>query len=140
MVVDGPGDQLLSGAALAADQGARLGRGDEGDALEHGLQRRARADDGIGRRVGLHSERRRCRRARAAIECPPGGAEGLRQIERLGQIIECAALHGLDRGVQVPMSGDDHDRCRRRDRLQAAECGEAIHARQANVEEDHLGR
>ena len=44
VLVDGPGDQLLAGAALAEDQHRHVLRGDPADRLVHLLHRRAAAD------------------------------------------------------------------------------------------------
>ena len=68
------------------------------------------------------------------------GVGGLRQVERLGEVIERAAFHGLDGRVQVPMRGNDEDRgCRRRS-FQFGECGQAVHAGKAHVEENDIRR
>ena len=53
VVIDGPGDEFLAGAAFAQDQHGYILRGDPADRLIDRLHRRAAADQGVGRLVGL---------------------------------------------------------------------------------------
>ena len=115
--VDRAGDEFLAGAALAGDEHARVGRGDQRDPLEDGLHRRAAADDRVRvtASIVLSSARALAPGSPGRVRRPLRGVERLVEVERLGEVVERAALDGLDGGVQVAVRGDDDDRRRRGD-------------------------
>ena len=78
--------------------------------------------------------------AAASRERPLRGVDGLGEIERLGEVVERAALDGLDGGVEVAVRGDDDDAGRRGDLAELRERRESVHAGQPHVEEDDVGR
>ena len=70
VLVDGPGDQLLAGAALAEDQHGDVLRGDPADRLAHLLHGRAAADDRGRRRLARPGSTAGTRISRAGLERP----------------------------------------------------------------------
>ena len=99
VVVQRAGDQLLAGAALAVDHHGEVGRREPGDGAIDLLHRHRPPDQRqpvLG--VALLARRRRCRQRR--LQRAPDHGQQLLQVERLGQILERAALGRLDRGDQ----------------------------------------
>ena len=98
VVVDGAGDELLAGAALAGDQDRDVLRGDAADGLVDLTHRRAAAEDRairVGIRLGLGDHRRGAH--------PTGDLQGLAdhppqmvQVERLEEVVVGALLHRLN--------------------------------------------
>ena len=140
VLVDGPGDQFLAGAALAGDQhGDVLGR-DAADGLVHLAHGRAGAENGA-LHVGV------CGRLGddGRFAHPPGHFERLAdhstqllQVERLEQVVVGALLHRLDGRVRRLGHGDEDDRDARVD---AADLLVNLQARlvgQAQVEENDV--
>ncbi len=143
----GPGNQLLAGTGLALNQYGRVGWRDLANALEKSLHGVTGADDthilattiGAGR-GGLG--RRLWRRSRAALllALVAGGNNALHgfnhfvMVERLGDVVDSAELHRVDRRAQAGVAGhDQHGRVRRT----ADEFGAGL-ARQAQVADDQL--
>ena len=143
LVVDGARDQLLARAALAGDQHGRGRAGHLGDhpvdLLHLGvLARRARRSRGAARarRAGIRP------RARAsACRAPADQREQLVLVERLGDVVEGAQLHRLDRGADGLHRGHQDDLQPLVDRLDPLEDLDAVHPGQADVEQDqvHVG-
>ena len=112
MLVDGPGDELLAGAALAGDQHRHVLGGDAADRLVHLAHGRRTAQDRVvrvGVRLGFSEDGGRLH--------PPGDLQGLANdppqmtgVERLGEVVAGALLHRLDRLVGRPGRGDEDDR------------------------------
>ncbi len=138
VAVDGAGDQLLAGAALAGDEDGGVARGHQGDALEDRLHGRALPDDLFRRAGGGAVVRGRCRLLGPALQGPGDGVERLVQVERLGQVVERAPFDRLDRRAQVAERRDDDDRCVLGQLPQLAQRGQAVHPGQANVEDDGI--
>ena len=134
-------DQLLAGAALALDEHGRGRVGDLGDHLLQLLHLPAAADDLrvaargaflplLGDDVALVVVALPRRLGDDRLELPV--------IERLGEEIEGARLHRLDRAVD-PAMGSDHDHRHvgvPRDDL--AQEGQAVHARHDQVGHNHI--
>ena len=107
--MQGRGDELLAGAALADDQD-RLDRGGgAAHRLEHLPHRGASSHERrlvvavvVGRRLA------RLDRQRLLAERPRHGPSHLVQVEWLGEVVVGPAAHGLDRRPRRPERGD-HD-------------------------------
>ena len=111
MLVDGAGDQLLAGAALAGDQHRDVLGGDAADGLVDLAHGRAGADDGtddIVLRRSLHDHGRLAHRPNHVQRLAHHAPE-LVQVERLEQIIVGSLLHGLDGRVRHLARGDEDD-------------------------------
>ena len=110
MVMEGLGDQLLAGAALAEDEHVALRRRGQADEVEDLLHRRALADDLVEAvaLLELLLERAVLARQAALFEAFADGEQDLFVLERLGDVVESADAHrfdgALDRGVRR-----DHD-------------------------------
>jgi hypothetical protein len=112
--VEGAGDQLLAGAALAGDQHRRAGAGDAFDQREDRLHLGALADD-VREGVAL-----RQLAAQVHVLDPQLGllerllADHLElfDVERLRDVVEGARLHRLDRRAGGGVGGH-HDHRRR---------------------------
>ena len=113
VAVDGPGRQLLAGAALAAQVDAGVGGRDQGDPLEHLLHGRRGADD---RPCAARGGRRRRALGRPGrvLQRPPDGPLGHRQVERLGQVVEGPVADRADGRGQLAVGRHDDDRARGR--------------------------
>ena len=130
------GHQLLAGTRLAIDQHGDVGMAEATDGAKRLLHRRRLADDlrgvvavsrlllvllFLGVLIGALDQR-----------------HGVVDVERLGQVLEGAALVGSHRAIQVGVRGhDDHRQARvlladLREHVQAAEAGHA------DVGDDHI--
>ena len=145
VTVDGPGDELLAGAALAGDQHRGVRRRDEGDLLEELLHGRRPANhrgsggfsaSGLPRRRRLAEIRRMP--APSRLECTVDDRRGLIEVEGLHQVIESPSFHGPDGGLEITERGHDDDRRRADDFPELAQCRQAVHPRQAHVEHDGI--
>ena len=65
---------------------------------------------------------------RAPLDRPLHRLEGLVQVERLGEVVEGAALDGADGGREIAEGSDDDDRGVLRELAEAAERAQAVHA------------
>ena len=137
IAMNGPGDHFLAGAAFAADVYAGVGRGDQGNPFEDFLHGRTGADD-QPRRVfrrqadgGIHGPGIMFQRA---FDHPLGHG----QVEWFGQIVEGPVPHGGDGGGEFAVGGHHDDRHARRGLLEVLHRCEAVHARQADIEHDHV--
>ena len=109
VLVDGAGDELLAGAALAGDQHRDVLRRDAADGLVDLAHRRGLAQDRVGRvgvGLGLGDDGRRLH--------PPGDLQGLIphlpqlvRVEGLEEVVVGALLHRLDGRVGRPGHGDE---------------------------------
>ena len=140
VLVDGAGDQLLAGAALAGDQHGDVLVGDAADGLVHLAHGGASADDGageVGVRRGLRNHGRPAHppaHLHRLVDHPPE----LLQVERLEQVVVGALPHRLDGRVRRPGDGDEDDgdaRVDAADRLVELQAGLVG---QSQVEEDDV--
>ena len=138
VAMDGAGDQLLAGAAFAGDEHAGIARGHQSDALEDVLHRRTAADNLFGS-GGIITRLGRGFRSRPTLEGTVDAVDGLLQIERLGQVIEGAALHRAHRRRQIAKRRHDDDRQVRHKLADARQSRQAVHARQTYIEDQHIG-
>ena len=60
------------------------------------------------------------------------------QVERLGQVVEGPVPHGGDGGGEFAVGGHHDDRHARRGLLEMLHRRQAVHARQADIEHDHI--
>ena len=60
-------------------------------------------------------------------------------VERLGQVVESAALHGLDRTADIAVGGDQNHRQVRRAVVDRRHQRQTVHARHAPVRHHHVG-
>src|SRR5262249_37420960 len=110
-----PGHQLLAGAAIAGDEHTGVARGDQGNALEDHLHRRAAADNLL--RGGRFWPRRGVRQFFGGLvslsfdQRPGHRVQGLVEVEGLGEVIKRPALHGPYGGAEVAESRYDDDWC-----------------------------
>jgi hypothetical protein len=111
LLMNGLGDQLLPGAALARDHDRGVAFGDLADGVEHLEEVGALADDAFEATLGLELA--------LQIEvfvAQPLALERVRddqldlvQLERLGDVVVGAELHGLDGRLGGREGGDDED-------------------------------
>ena len=115
--VDRARDQLLAGAALAGDEHGGVARRDLLDRAPHDRHLLAAADQlgepavglgaqVVGHRLGLAAAAARRAQLERALDLE---AHDL-GLDRLGEEVERAELHRLDRGLDGAEPGDDHDR------------------------------
>ena len=142
VLVDGAGDQLLAGAALAGDQHRDVLSGDAADGLVDLAHGGAGADDGavhvgVRRRFGDHGR----------LAHPPGHLQRLAdhapqlvQVERLEQVIVGALLHRLDGRVRRLGQGDEDDRDAGVDLADLLVDLQSGLVGQAQVEQNNVGR
>ena len=137
VLVQGVGDQLLAGAALAVDQHRDAGAR-QPDGAEHLLHGRRLADD--LRAAG-----------RILLACLAFGAlllevilgaahQGYRlvDVERFGQVFEGTALVGVDRAVEIRVGGHDDDGQIGLAAMDLLKQAEAVDAGHADIGEDHI--
>ena len=136
VVVQGPGHQFLAGAALAQDQHVDVLRGDPADGLAHLLHDRAAADDAVaavlGRQHGRHVHQP------GRLEGPVEHLAEAVEVHRLDQVIEGAALHGLDGRLGGAVGRDEDDRPFGVEGLDLLEDIQAGAVGQLQVEHDHV--
>ena len=114
-VVDGARDELLARAGLAVDHHGRAGRRDLSHRLEHVEHPRVRGHDALDVVVllELFAKPFDLGRQLPILEGLLDGELELLEVERLGQVLARARLHGFDRGGDVAVCGqhDDRERC-----------------------------
>ena len=141
--VDGARDQLLAGAALALDQNRRSARRRLDDQVEHLPHPRAAADDVRELVVALLDV---LAQVAVLVDQPPplhrvaDDDEHFVVLERLGDVVERAALHRRDRALDRRVGGDDDDREVLVDPLQLVERRDAVEARHHDVDDRRVER
>ena len=139
--VDRLGDELLAGAALAADQDRGARRPDLRDQREHLLHLRVVGDD-VTERVALAQAIAQLPRfldqARLVHRAVDHGRQG-REVERLGEVILGPLLHRLDGAADGAEGGHHHEDRSRRGRLRLVHEGDAIEPGHLQIGEDHVG-
>ncbi len=115
LFVQGPGNELLSGAALADNQHVGVALRDRGNQLAQSLNRRAFPHDLRGFLPGQMPARpRELRLEPALVSDPFDPKQELVEIERLGQVVVRSLLECAHRVVDVAVRGhEDHRRARR---------------------------
>jgi hypothetical protein len=111
--VDGGGDQLLAGAALAGDEDRLRGSRHPADGLEHLEHRGAGAHQllvGLRPRPVVRRQRPHLLDQRLLCQCAADRDEHLVEVERLGDVVEGAQLHRLDGRGAAAQGRDDDDR------------------------------
>ena len=131
-------DQLLAGAALALDENRRSARRRLDDQVEHLPHPRAPADD-VGELVVPLLDV--LAQVAVLVHQPPplhrvaDDDQHFVVLERLGDVVERAALHRRDRALDRRVGGDDDDRQVLVDPLQLVERGDAVEARHHDVDD-----
>ncbi len=141
VLIDGPRDQLLAGAALAADQHGDVLRGDAADCFVDLLHRFAAADHHVGVAAGPRPARIH---RHGHVHGPPDlkglpdQLAHLGKVERLEQVVEGAALHGLDGRLAVAAGRDEDHRQRSVVALNAVEDVEPFRIGQHDVQKHRV--
>ena len=140
LAVDGVGDELLARAALPGDQDRRRRARDLGDQAEEGLHRRVLAHDPVEvtRPGKLGPKKHDLPFQRAPVERSTDHVQDFVLVERLGQVLEGAELHGGDRRTYGGDRGHEDDVELLIERLHPFQDFDAIHPGQADVEEDQI--
>ena len=141
--VDGARHQLLAGAAFAGDENRRAARRRLHDQVEHLAHARAAADD-AGELLRLRLQAL-AQRGVLGHQLPPlhGVAHHdhhLVVLERLGDVVEGAALHRRDRRLDRREGRHHHDRQVLVDLLQLLERRDAVDARHHHVHDRGIER
>ncbi len=140
VLVQGVGDQLLAGTALTVDQHRDAGARQATDGAEHLLHRRCLTDD-FGSGGGFLLTRLAL--GALLLEVILGAAhQGHRfiDVERFGQVLEGAALVGVDRAVEIRVGGHDDDGQIGLTAVDLLQQTQAVDARHPDIGEDHIGR
>src|SRR5437867_2030926 len=140
-LVQGVGDQLLAGAALAEDQHVGVGVGHGSDRLQHALDAGGGAENlAVGRLVGEPPPQLRVLDDELAVlERVLDESHHLVGIERLLEHVEGpGALGRLHRLAHGAVGGDDDDLHRRVARLQLAREREAVAVGEHQVHDGRL--
>ena len=136
MAVQSSRHEFLARARFARDQNRHAGARQSADRSEHLLhgcrlaQKLGDAAPGglrVGRQIGL-------------LRGTAHKVDRLVDVEWLGQIFECAALIGRNRGVQIRMRGHDDDRQSGARDLDFLEQVQAAAAGHADIGHEHIGR
>ena len=130
------GDQLLSRPRCAAYQDRDVGVCQPADGAEDLLHGGRLADDFLG---GFLFGRRRRRFFLGKGHGPFDDGDGFVHVERFGQILERAALVGVDGAVEVGMGRHDDDRQLRVGLVDATNELHAVHAGHSHVGKDGDG-
>src|SRR5438034_6294121 len=138
--MDRPGDQLLAGPRLAANQHRRVALRDLFHDRQDGLQRAAGADDA----VELVDVLLRVPQVLDFV-LQTAVLDGLFDLElhlldfeRLLHVVECADLHRLDGGMDRTESGHQNDGGRRVQRLRGPEDVQPVAAAHLQIAEDDV--
>ena len=139
--MDGAGDQLFAGAALAADDDGAVGGGDGADGLlepAHGL---ALADEIVERVVlrGVALEGGVLLAQLGAVQGQGGGAQHIfEEFGTFADVVEGSGVEGLDGNFGVIDGGDDDDHGVGRDAARVLEDFHAGDAGHAHVGDDNV--
>ena len=139
----GPRDELLARAALALDQDRRAARRRLDDQIEHAPHRRAAADDVVEVAVLLLDV---LPQRAVLVDQPPAlervldDDEHFVVLERLGDVVERAALHGRDGVLDRRVRRHHDDRQLVVQLLQRLERGHAVDARHHHVDDGGVER
>ena len=137
VTMQGPRNQLLSGARLAGDEHREVRSGQPSDRTEHLLHRGRRPDD--SRSGGDHRGSRIPGRVfPVASHCTLDQGDRLVGVERLRQVLERTAPIGGHGAVEVGIAGHDHHREMRIAGGDLSEQIQTIHAGHADVGDDRV--
>ncbi len=134
--MQGARHKLLAGTGLAVDQHRDIGIGEPADGAEDLLHRGGLADD--FRHLTAPAPRRIPARGVGVLAGTLHQLHRFVHIERLGQVLEGAALVGGDGGVQIRMGGNDDHRQIRPSLLNLAQQLQAVDTGHADVGDQHI--
>jgi hypothetical protein len=140
--VDGAGDQLLAGSALAGDEHGDVGRSDADHPREQLTHRRGPTDQVVQlvSLAELVGEQPHVDEEPAPLERALDAHQELALLERLVQVIAGPHLHGLDGALDRAVAGH-HDHLRRGRHFQrAAQHGKAVERRHLEIGEHDVER
>ncbi len=140
VLVQGMGDQLLAGAALAVDEHRDAGARQAADGAEHLLHRRRLADDLRGAAGLLLACLALGALLLEVILGAPNQGHGLVDVKRLGQVFEGAALVGVDRTIEIRVGGHDDDGQVGLTAVDLLQQAQAVDPGHPDIGEDHIGR
>ena len=135
--VDRARDELLAGSALAGDQNRRPAGRSLDDQVEHLLHPRAAADDAgeaLVLRLQTLAQGGVLRHQLPPLDGVADDDQHLVVLERLGDVVERAALHRRDRGLDRRKGRDHQDRQVVVELLQLVEQREPVHAGHHDVD------
>ncbi|MNX19999.1 hypothetical protein D3C86_499330 [compost metagenome] len=138
VLVQGMGDQLLAGAALAVDQHRDAGAGQSAYGAKHLLHGGGLTDDLRGGGSLLLASLALGALLFQMILGAAHQGDCLVDVERLGQVFEGAALVGVDRAVEIRVRRHDDDGQIRLAAVDLLQQAEAVYARHADIGEDHV--
>jgi hypothetical protein len=137
LVMDVASDELLARSVLPEDEHAPVGRRRLRDVGAQGVDGRALADHHPAV-LDLLLEGAVLRLQPALAQRVLDDEEDLLEGQRLLDEVLRAHAHGLDRGLDAPVAGDDHDGNFGVDRADARQRLQPVHLRQPHVEEDEI--
>ena len=142
LIVDGEGDQLLAGAALAGDHHGRNAAGRLADGVEHLEHPPAAPHEVLEATLfgELALEREVFVLQALALERLLDRQAHLVELEGLGDVVVGAELHGLDRSFGGGEGGDDEDDRARRQLFGGAKHAETVHLPHAQVGDHEVER
>jgi hypothetical protein len=141
VAVEGRRDQLLAGAALAADEHRRARRRDLQDRVEHRAHGRARSDDvveaiRVGQELGGtagHSP------DAPALEHRLDHPEQILDVDRLGHVVDRAVAHRGHGGVERAVRRHDHGHAVRVELARPPHERQAVHPGHPQIGEQQIG-
>ena len=142
VVVQGPRHHFLARPGLAAEEHADVARGHAPDGLVDLLHGRVPPHEGaeLPDLLEPRLERGDFLREPARRQRALGEQERLVEVEGLGEVVVGALLHGLDGRLHGAVGGHDHHLGIGALPADAAEEGQPVDARHADVEEDQVER
>ncbi len=136
--VDGTRQLALAGAGLAEDEDIGVGVGDLACGFQHRHHRRAVRAERIAALLHLAFQGLQARRHLPDFQLLGCGQAQLLRAARLEQVVRGAGLHGVDRGVDGRMGGDDHDPHPGREHAHLLQHIEAVVLAQAQVQKTEI--
>ncbi|MGD0783146.1 MAG: hypothetical protein ABSA30_09860, partial [Candidatus Aminicenantales bacterium] len=132
---DDVGDGFLADAALAGNEDAAFGGGDEGAVAEEGVHEGAGGDEVRGK-FSFGGELEGCGFGEA--DGLADGGEEFVQVNGFGEVIDGAVAHGIDGVADVGVGGDEEDGEAAAELAGAAEGFEAGKAGHADIGDHHV--
>ncbi|TKS57994.1 MAG: hypothetical protein EWM72_03306 [Nitrospira sp.] len=109
-LIDGSGEEFLTGPAFAKQEDACVGLGGPLRCFDHGLNGRTVPDDGGVAAGDFRTEIGDLPLQRVPLQCLANNDEQVILLKGLGQKVVGAFFHGFDRGMNRAVGGHDDDR------------------------------